>query len=234
MEFTKLNAPTLKELFVKELESMILSGRLPVGTQLPPERELAASMQVSRAVVNAGVAELAGKGFLNIRPRIGTFVADYRKYGTIDTFLSIVNYNGGMLRREEVRSILELRIALDTLAVELCEQHITDEEITLLRASAEAIGRAAGHEEAVHQAFLFQHQLALFSGNALLPLIFSSFKTLTRTLWLRFCSLYGIAALYENTNALCAYLEERDFKGAVDCLTRVLRESIEGQRQIYY
>ena len=41
MEFSKLNAPSLKELFIQELETMILSGRLMVGEKLPPERELA-------------------------------------------------------------------------------------------------------------------------------------------------------------------------------------------------
>ena len=125
MQFTRLSAPTLKELFVKELENMILSGRLPVGTQLPPERELAQTMQVSRAVVNAGMVELARKGFLVMKPRIGTFVADYRRDGTLETFQAIVSYNGGMLRHEEVRSVLELRIALDTLAVQLCRDRIT-------------------------------------------------------------------------------------------------------------
>ena len=58
---------------------MILSGRLMVGEKLPPERELAESMQVSRAVVNSGITELARKGFLIIKPRVGTFVADYRR-----------------------------------------------------------------------------------------------------------------------------------------------------------
>ena len=48
MEFKKLNAPSLKELFISELENMIISGRLPIGTKLPSERELASSMQVSR------------------------------------------------------------------------------------------------------------------------------------------------------------------------------------------
>ena len=38
--FKKLTAPTLKELFVQELESMILSGELKIGQKLPPEREL--------------------------------------------------------------------------------------------------------------------------------------------------------------------------------------------------
>ena len=118
MEFSKLNAPSLKELFIQELETMILSGRLMVGEKLPPERELAESMQVSRAVVNSGITELARKGFLIIKPRVGTFVADYRRDGTMDTLMSIMNYNGGILREAEVRSILELRIALDSL--EMC------------------------------------------------------------------------------------------------------------------
>ncbi len=234
MQFQKLSAPTLKELFIREMESMILSGRLPVGTQLPPERELAAAMQVSRAVVNAGIVELAKKGFLVVRPRLGTYVADYRRDGTIETFLSIVGYNGGMLRQEEVRSILELRIALDTLAVQLCAARITDGELSALRAAANAIGQSKTDEEAVGHAFSFQHQLALYSGNTLLPIIFSSFKSLTRTLWLRFCMLYGVQALFENTDALCAKLEARDFQGAICCLTETVRNSIEGNRKIYY
>lgn len=234
MEFSKLSAPTLKELFVRELESMILSGRLPIGAQLPPERELAATMQVSRAVVNTGIVELARKGFLLIRPRIGAFVADYRRYGTIETFLSIVSYNGGMLRRDEIRSILELRIALDKLAVELCATRITDDELQSLRASVNMLGQAKTPDDAVAHAFAFQHQLALYSGNTLLPVIFSSFKALTRTLWLRFCTLYGIPALYENTDTLLQYLEKRDFEGAILGLTATIQESITGSRPIYY
>ena len=120
IEFSKLNSPTLKDLFIKELETMILSGKLQIGEKLPSERELAKSMQVSRAVVNSGIAELSRKGFLNIKPRIGAFVADYRRNGTMETLISIMKYNGGRLRDAEIRSILELRIALDTLAVELC------------------------------------------------------------------------------------------------------------------
>ena len=56
MEFEKLVSPSLKDLFITHVEAMILSGELPVGQQLPPERQLAQSMGVSRAVVNSGVA----------------------------------------------------------------------------------------------------------------------------------------------------------------------------------
>ena len=81
MQFQKISTPSLKDLFVKELENKILSGELKVGDKLPSERELASSMQVSRAVVNAGIAELEQKGFLIIKPRIGTFRSEERRVG---------------------------------------------------------------------------------------------------------------------------------------------------------
>lgn len=65
----------------------------------------------------AGIVELENRGFLDVRPRVGTFVADYRRAGTMETLKSIMTYNRGRLRNEEIRSILEVRDALDKLAV---------------------------------------------------------------------------------------------------------------------
>ena len=126
MEFEKLISPSLKELFISNIEAKILSGELPVGQQLPPERQLAQSMGVSRAVVNSGIVELENRGFLDVRPRVGTFVADYRRAGTMETLKSIMTYNRGRLRNEEIRSILEVRDALDKLAVADIIPHVTE------------------------------------------------------------------------------------------------------------
>lgn len=234
MEFTKLSAPSLKELFIQQLETLILSGELPIGDKLPPERELAKSMQVSRAVVNAGIGELARKGFLMIKPRVGTFVADYRRNGTVETLVSIMNYNGGILRAAEIRSILELRIAFDSLAVELCVPKITDNEINILKDYVKQMGETDSPKVASEIAFCFQHELAFLSGNTLMPLIFSSFKVPVLTLWERFCRLYGLESLRKNTAVLCDYIEQRDTKKAVDWLTATINDTINGSRQIYY
>ena len=165
MEFKKLSSPSLKDLFISEIETMILSGKLSIGEKLPSERVLAESMQVSRAVVNAGISELARKGFLMIKPRIGTFVADYRRDGTMDTLISIMNYNGGILRDAEIRSILELRIAFDTLAVKLCIPKITHDEISILKDYVYQMGQTDSPEEVTELSFCFQHELAVLSGN---------------------------------------------------------------------
>ena len=105
MEFERLSAPSLKELFVQQVRDKILAGELGVGSRLPPERELARQMQVSRAVVNGGLAELARQGFLELRPRQGTFVADYRRSGNMDTLIAIMDYKGGLLANSEIRAI---------------------------------------------------------------------------------------------------------------------------------
>ena len=132
MEFAKLSAPSLKDLFVQQLQGMILSDELPMGTQLPPERELAQQMQVSRAVVNGGLAELAQQGFLEVRPRQGTFVADYRRKGNLSTLIAIMEYQGGVLGKDEIRSILEVRRALEHLAAQRAIRYASDEALARL------------------------------------------------------------------------------------------------------
>ena len=52
MEFQKISSPSLRELFVDQLEHMILSGKLKIGEKLPPERQLAEMMQVSLSLIH--------------------------------------------------------------------------------------------------------------------------------------------------------------------------------------
>ena len=76
MEFREIVAPSIKKLFVQQLEGMILSGQLRPGDKLPTERELADAMKVSKTVVHDGLRELHRLGFLDIVSRKGVTVAD--------------------------------------------------------------------------------------------------------------------------------------------------------------
>ena len=234
MEFKKISSPSLRELFVEQLQHMILSGKLKIGEKLPPERQLAEMMQVSRAVVNGGITELEKMGFLVVKPRSGTYVADYRRKGTINTLLSIMKYNGGRIRNEEIRSIFEVRIALDTLAARLCIDRITDEEVELLLGKVNEIRDASKVSIAIQAAFEFQHEFALMSGNTLIPLIFQSFKAPIFTMWERFCDLYGVQALYESNYPMWSYIRDRDTDGAVTWIETSMGNCIDGDWQIYY
>ena len=69
MGFNKIVAVSMTELFVQQIENMILSGELAIGEQLPPARELSVKMGVSRTVISAGLVELEKLGFVEIRTR---------------------------------------------------------------------------------------------------------------------------------------------------------------------
>lgn len=233
MEFEKLSAPSLKDLFIQQLRGMILSGELPVGTQLPPERELAQQMQVSRAVVNGGMAELAKQGFVEVRPRQGAVVADYRRLGNLDTLIAIMEYQGGILGKEEVQSILEVRMALEHLAVSNAIERASDEALDKLGALLAAIAECDAPAQAAEAAWQFQHELALVSGNSILPLIYYSFKPPVITLWTRFCRLYGIGSLCRNTEKLYDFIRTRNQEGAARWIDEYLGQAISGNQQIY-
>jgi len=233
MEFAKLSAPSLKDLFIQQLQGKILSGELPVGTKLPTERELASKMQVSRAVVNGGLSELAAQGFLEIRPRQGAYVADYRRKGNLSTLIAIMEYKGGALRREEIRSILEFRRALEHLTVERVIRCASDEAVLHLEDILSQIARSSSPREAAGHSFDFQHELALIGGNSILPLVYYSFKDPVIMLWTRFCRLYGVEALCRNQETLYSYLRARDLDGASRWVDAYLEESISGSHQIY-
>ena len=231
--FKKLTAPTLKQLFVQELELMILSGELAIGQKLPPERELAERMQISRSVVNDGLAEMARKGFLETTPRQGTVVADYHRNGTLEILVSIMSYNGGQLPRDEIRSILELRGVLMAFALESAIPIVTPEQIGRLRAQSESFYHAETVEEAAHCIYEFDHMLSGFSGNTLLPLIFCSFRAPIKELWRRYVARYGKEGLYRRNGELLAFIEQKDVDAAKRLIAESVSATIRGSTEIY-
>lgn len=96
------------------IEEQIAAGALTVGDLLPPERELAARLGVSRAGVREAVRVLESHGVLRSRPGVdgGTFVTP--------------------VPREALTRFLRLHIALSNFALE----DVVDARVVLERASA--------------------------------------------------------------------------------------------------
>lgn len=227
MGFTKINALSLTDLFVQQVENMILSGELDVGEQLPAARELSAKMGVSRPVISAGIVELEKMGFVEIRPRKGVFVGDYRRKGTLETLVAIMRYNGGAMRQNEVKSLLEARNALECLCVRLLAERTTDEELRSLQPLLEEIRTASDHDEAAEKVFRFHHEMAVLSGNTLLPLMYYSFRPESVHLWSLYCKYNGVQALYEIKRRLYGALVRRDTEDAQAQTDAVMNRAIE-------
>lgn len=70
-----LSQPQLYELIAARLVEWITSGRLRDGDRLPPERELAVRLEVSRSSVREAIGALKLEGLVETRPGSGSFVA---------------------------------------------------------------------------------------------------------------------------------------------------------------
>ena len=69
LKFESLKRPTIKEVFINKMESMILSGELPVGEKLPSERAMAEEMNISKTAVHDGLKDLERFGFVKSVPK---------------------------------------------------------------------------------------------------------------------------------------------------------------------
>lgn len=226
MGFNKITALSLTDLFVQQIENMILSGELAVGEQLPPARELSIKMGVSRPVISAGLVELEKLGFVEVRPRQGVYVCDYRRKGSMETLVAIMRYNGGALRQNEVRSLLETREAMESLCVKLVCERVSTGELEQLSPILDGIRDAKDPEEAAEQTFVFHHELAVLSGNVLMPLLYHSFHPQGVYLWSMYCKRSGIQQLYQIKLRLYSALFNRDVDSAMEQTRAIMQNAI--------
>lgn len=232
MAYSRLETLSVREAFVRDIENKILSGELKVGDRLPPARELCGLLGVSLTIVNAGVSELAAKGFLEVRPRHGTFVADYKTHGNTETFISIMRYNGGKLNSDDIRSFCETRMALDPFVARLVVQRAEDGQLSDLGALVERVQQAEEIDELCQCTTDFYLKLYALSGNTIMTLLYNSTVEPQLGMYAAFIRKNGAApvknAVAELYDRLCA----RDADGAERLVLEAQRMPLEGETSI--
>ena len=171
----------LKKTFVDEMQSRILSGQLKPGDKLPPERELAAELGISRGSVNQGILDLERMGFLRVVPRKGTFVADYIKHATPMTIAAIMNYDSTLYDAELFRGFMDFRILVERECVRLACLHMDEQSRKLLDELTERIYAAEG-DELTDALYRFHYSITRLSGNPAYTIVFQSFELLLRNM----------------------------------------------------
>ncbi|MEH6645187.1 FCD domain-containing protein [Sulfitobacter sp.] len=76
MPFRPVSPEKLSSAVVRQVEELILRGILQPGKRLPPERELAERLCVSRPSLRDAIAQLQDAGLLTAKPGAGVFVAN--------------------------------------------------------------------------------------------------------------------------------------------------------------
>lgn len=180
MALDKRNKASLMDSVVQVLLGKILSGELHVGDRLSPERELAEQLGVSRSSVHLAVLELAGKGFLEIIPRRGTVVCDYRKHPTPDSLPLLMRYGSVELEQSLFSDMMETRLLLETESARLACDHIYESTFREMQELVEQL--AQPEADVTGLLYGFHYRLVQASGNSIYSMIFRGFEPVLRSL----------------------------------------------------
>lgn len=183
MDIGVIEAPTVRHLFVERVAGMIIDHTLKPGDRLPSERELAREAHISRSAVHLGMTDLERMGFVRTDGRHGTFVCDFARTGNIETLNLLIHFNGADLNRDQIRDLLEMRMAIEGKALERLAGKQTEEDLEILQKDYEKAKQASDSDSFPDALFDFHHDICVCSGNFILPLIFNTFRDITLVYW---------------------------------------------------
>jgi GntR family transcriptional regulator, transcriptional repressor for pyruvate dehydrogenase complex len=169
------NGTTAEEVVVR-LRDMIHNGELAPGDRLPPERDLAKLLGVSRPTLRAGIRSLATVGILQSRQGAGTFVAQRDESPTLDSSpLRMLSALHGFTSDE----MFEARLALEMSIAGMAAERATSEQMTLMAEEITGMYASLNDPEQylVHD-MQFHQTIAAASNNRILTSLMNMVATI--------------------------------------------------------
>lgn len=216
---------SLTDICISRLEELILSGALKGGDKLPPERDLAQQLGVSRPVVHEALVDLAAKGLVSIVARVGTVVNDYTREGSLALLTSLINYRRGMLDPRLLEGLLKMRLLFETENARQAAVYRTLEQLEAFYRIIfeETECRPEENEKRMNLDFEFHLQVALATGNLLYPMMLNSFKPVyTNISGIFFNDPSVVPAVIDLHKQLVSAISDRDETQAEDAMRRLL------------
>ena len=114
----------IPEEIVQQVHQLIRDGVLAPGDRLPPERELAQQLNVSRASVREAMRLLDISGLVVVRPGAGTFITEDTVEAIIQAFSSMPSSEA-----DAASHVFEMRLLLEPHVVSLAADRATEADI---------------------------------------------------------------------------------------------------------
>lgn len=159
-----------------QLREAILAGSPPPGETLTPERELAASLGVSRLTLRAALARLEAEGLIRARQGDGVRVLDPKQHATLEMLAHLDLESHPDL----VRSFLELRRAVACEAVALACTRADGAARERLRALVDAQRTEADAARYVERDLAISRAVLSSADNFAMLLLLNSVETVYR------------------------------------------------------
>ena len=211
------------ELIETRLINAILDGQFPVNSNLPPERDLAARLGVTRPTLREGLQRLARDGWIEIRHGKSTRVRDYWHEGNLAVLGAIARHMDH-LPADFVPNLLQIRSLLAPTYAQLAIKRAGKSLSKFLQAYPDLPDTPAAFARAdweLHQ------RLTINSGNPIFTLIFNGFQDLYPALGqLYFATVKTRARSRRFYADLLAAAQANDSTGAARIMLAVMDDSV--------
>ena len=157
----------------RELLLALLAGRWMPGDGLPAERELSATLGVTRPTLREVLKKLDRDGFVTVRHGLPTRVNDIWTEGGLNVLAGLAEH--GEIPKGFVKQLLEVREVLAPAYAREAVRH-APARIAAFLSRAEALGSGAVEWTAFD--WELHHLLAVSSGNPVYTLILNGFRGL--------------------------------------------------------
>jgi GntR family transcriptional repressor for pyruvate dehydrogenase complex len=202
---------TVAEAISAEILDLLRQKELKPGDKLPPERELAEILGVSRPSLREALRALSIMKIVEVRQGDGTYVSALKTEELVEhlEFVFMLD-NSTMLQLFEARKIVE------TGNVSLAAERISDEELSILRTCLEKSEHSVDDPEAFMQADIELHEIITRAArNPLLERFMASIGTLSRASRHKTTHMSGVTkTAVEDHRQIVNALEARDPQAA--------------------
>src|SRR5262252_7108388 len=203
------------------IDQHIESNHLKPGDRLPSDRQLAATLQVSRPLVRQALKALESLGRVSAQQGSGTYVQDASHRVAVRELTRGIRFDGDLLART-----LPARIAIETEVLRAAFERRTPETVASLRRALDERERqlADDPDEAGGLDLGFETALGAACGNEVLRRL----QALVHDVWLQAQMGAGIApgdpsALHRDHRAILDAFDRGDLEEALALLSEHLR-----------
>jgi DNA-binding FadR family transcriptional regulator len=165
-EFTPLDRSSAAAQAMRQIQEMIVDGRLAAGQRLPAERELSEMLQISRPTLRETIRSLVSLNILESRHGSGTYVAALDTKTLLEPLQFVMS-----LSVRTVDELFEARLLIEPALAALAAARADAAQVAVMRAVLDNPDRVAT-DVALHRL------VADAAGNAVLAALLQTLSTL--------------------------------------------------------
>ncbi|MQA95545.1 MAG: FCD domain-containing protein [Streptosporangiales bacterium] len=166
---------TVTQRAIDRVMEMITSGRLRAGERLPTERELAATLGLSRSSMREAIRALTVMGVLETRHGAGIYVTPLRPGDLLEGFGVLAE----VARGEGLVDLLRLRRVVEPAATAMAAARISADALGLVREHLDAMAAREQVEDIVAADLAFHREIVAAAGSPAMSALLEGLSTRT-------------------------------------------------------